>query len=485
MNKSSPVKQNNKEDSAGSTYIAPRNKTAAKAFHEHYGKCLAEEKILELKSARFGNTSQFDRYADTIELPSREGYTNITRKDSYKKALSLYNESEIVRPIINLISSAIFSSSLSNQRLIDITGKREDLIETAKKIIDNNALNFHDLAREAELAGDVFLHFIPNGDRTEIISLDAGSVESVLKNDNVRRVTGYEIQRGAEDAIVLPSSTTQQLKINSTTTSQYGRSSLRNLFYWFDVQDSLFEKNWLRGAQYFGNPQLKVTGVPGPYQAKVRTQLEQQTQRAGRVLILPPDADAGSIDYSLDFPIGDIVGWVFRLISIGSEIPITLLGTADAGSRGSAFFANPRFTFAIRAKREVWRIGLRELFIKIFRKIKVLNDTETLTCEDFNFGFFSIFDKDFSELADIIEVYRENKMVSIKTAQRMMGFDSEQEAKNMEEEPEDAQLTLQKEQQAADIALAKSNGNSRNNGNRSTKEERDKRRKKRRVSLED
>lgn len=303
--------------------------------------------------------------------------------------------------------------------------------------MDQSEINLHDLAREGEIAGNVFLTFDENGDKTRIVSLDPSSTDSILGKLGIRDVSGYQVSGGTDQPLSLPSSKVQHLKFNSTTTSQYGRSVLKPCFYWFDVLDTLFEKNWLRGAQYFGNPQLAIIGVPGPYQAAVQSQLEAQTQRAGRVLIFPPDTDIKTPDYSLGFPINDIIGWVFRIITIATETPITLLGTADASSRGSAFFSNSRFTLTVKPIREVWRIGLRNLFLKIFRTIGELKEDEVLSSKDFDLGFYIPFDRDLSEIASIVEIFRDRKMISKQSGREIIGLDHTDEEDRMKEEPED------------------------------------------------
>lgn len=334
----------------------------------------------------------------------------------------------------------------------DVRGKRKDLVELARTIIENNQLNFIDLAREAELAGDVFLWFNPKDEQTEIRSLDAGSCESVLDKGDIRKLKGYNLSFQASSNVTTATSTelvtiskekVEHIKLNSTSTSQYGRSTLRPAFYWFDVLDSLFEKNWLRGAQYYGNPLLAIIGVPGPYQATVKTQIEAELQRAGKSWVLPPDTDVKTPDFSLSYPIGEIVSWVFRMITIAMEIPITLLGSADASSRGSAFFATPRFELAIKPRREAWRIGLRGLFIKIFRALGELKDDETLSCKDFDFGFLPIFDRDFTDLADIVGIFRDRRLISKESARELIGLDHSDEEERMAEEPDDEPQTAE------------------------------------------
>lgn len=415
----------------------PKNRIASRVYHETYGRLLAQSDIEEVKSAKYGLLSKFDRLSDLVALPDRSGYTNWNRKKTYEKALHLYSENELARAIINLRTSATFYPGLSNPTGVDVRGSNRKLVDTARSIINFNSLNFNDLAREAELAGDVFLHFEANGDQTRIFSLDAASSESVLGPRGVMDVTGFELDRGTKDKSKLSVQTTEHLKFNSTTTSQYGRSVLKPVFYWLDVLDTLFEKNWLRGAQYFGNPQLAIIGVPGPYQAAIQAQLEGKLQRAGRVLILPPEASLVTPDYSLNFPIEAIIGWVFRIVTIATETPVTLLGTADAASRGNAFYANSRFILTIKPIREVWRIGLRNFFIKIFKQTELLKDDQYPSAKEFDFGFYAPFERDLSDIASIIEIYRDRKMISKQSAQEILGLDKDDEEARMKEEPED------------------------------------------------
>ena len=450
-------------------YPAPRNKQAKEAYYKEYGKRLAQDAIWERKAANYGSIFTRERFTSFEELQrslKKEGYTRRNRKEVYKKALDLFENNELVRPIINLIASATFTN---RDKALDIRGERKDLIETLWTIVDNNELNFHDLAREGELAGDVYLWFEPNGDDTKVWSLDAGETTVVLANNDIRRVLGFtQKDIGGESSnpedVQFTNDRTQHLKFNSTTTSLYGRSSVRHLFYWNDVKDRLFEDNYLRGAQYYGNPLLVLTGVPGPYQKTVKEQIEAQTQRAGRSWVLPPDTDLKTPDLSLKFPIDDILNWVFRMISIGSEVPITLLGTADASSRGSAFFSNPRFNLAIRPKREVWRIGLRAFFIKLLRGIGAVKPNERIKRKDLDIGFLPIFDKDLADLADLIEIYRDRELISKKTSREMFGIDHSDEERFMKAEPKPVSPNTQNQQKAEESKTKRTKRRSKRNG---------------------
>ena len=414
---------------------APRNHEAKKVYNQELGRLLAAEKVWEVKAANYGAMTRVDRNSTTSKLPSREGYTTLQREAMYEKALRLYEQNELVRPIINLISTSVFSKGQP-----DFKGSNKALAEAARKIVDTNDINFHELAREGELAGDVFLWFEKGEkDSVKVWSLDAGETVSVLKDDDLRQLLGYAYKTGDAKA-TKPTFTpdkVQHLRLNSTTTSQYGRSSLRHLLYWIDVLDKLFEENWLRGAQYYGQPLLAITGVPGPYQATVKAQIEAQLQRAGVSWVLPPDTKVETPSLALDYPIGDIVGWVFRLITIATEIPITLLGSADAASRGSAFFANPRFELAIRARREVWRIGLRRFFIKIFQATGQIKEGVEPSRSEFDIGFLPIFEKDLTDLADVIAIMQDRGNMSHGSACEMIGLDASEEMKRIEDEGEE------------------------------------------------
>ena len=410
----------------------PRNKTLRTSYNRALGELLAKDKLYELKAAQYGRLGTYDRLSSFVKLPSREGYKDQRRDLVCRKALQLFSDNEIVRAAVNLIPGAIFPNGAP-----DVRGKSKNLVKLAQDLIGFNGLNFIELGREGELCGDSFLWFRPNGDQTEIRSLDASQVTSNLANGDIRRVESFTLSLGSTKDQIIDSKFVQQVRHNATSTMQYGLSSLRHVFYWIDVLDSLFEKNWLRGAQYFGFPFLAITGVPGPYQESVRTNLEAQTQRAGRTVVLPPDSDVKAPDLSLDFPIGDIVGWVFRIIAIALEIPITLFGSADVASRGSAFFANPRLVMAIKPKRETWRIGLRQFFIKIFQSIGELDSGKSLSSKDFDLGFPPVFDRDFTDLADIIAILRDRHLVSKQSAREMVGLDHSDEEDRMSVEPRD------------------------------------------------
>lgn len=425
---------------------APHNPIARRVYYETYGKLLAEHKMWEVKASNFGKLFAQDRGSTTVRLPSRTGYTTINRYQICKRSMGLYETDELVRAIINLIASAIFSTGQP-----DIRGENEELVEAAQEILEKNDINFHDLAREGELCGDVFLYYTKEGDNIKICSLDSSVMDSVLEKDDVRKVTGYQINYdkadtvssvignlsdGSKKKIDIPLDKCQHLKFNSTTTSQYGRSGLRHLIYWLDVKDKLFEENWLRGAQYYGNPLLAITGVPGPYQQTVKNQIEAENQRAGKSWVLPPDTDIKVPDLSLSYPIGDIVGWVFRMISIGSEVPITLLGSADAASRGSAFYANPRFVLAINPKREVWRIGLRRFLIKVLTASGKIKEGESVSTKDFDIGFQPMFEKDLANVADVVTAYHQAGLISDQSAMELIGLDSSKEAELIQRDNE-------------------------------------------------
>ena len=163
-------------------------KESKKSYHETLGKLLAVEKVNETKAAQYGKLSSVDRYTTTHRIPGRQGGFKVSnREEIYRKSIQLYDQNELVRPIINLIASSIFSTGQP-----DIRGKNEKLVKLAQDIISENDLNFHDLAREGELAGDVFLTFDkPNKERTQILSLDAGRTESVLKDNNIKNLQNY------------------------------------------------------------------------------------------------------------------------------------------------------------------------------------------------------------------------------------------------------------------------------------------------------
>ena len=406
-------------------------KEARKSYHDALGKLLAKERVQELKAAQYGKLNSVDRFQTTKPLPGKAGgFTSTDREKIYRKAMQLYDQNELIRPIINLIASSIFSTGQP-----DIKGKNEKLVKLAQDIITESDINFHDLAREGELAGDVFLAFdSPNKERTQILSLDAGKVDVRLKENNIREIQGYELNKSGK--VDIDTEHCQHLRFNTTTTSQYGRSSLRHVIYWIDVLDFLFESKWLRGADNYGQPLLAVTGVPAQFQASFKASLEAEVQRSGKTWILPPDTNVITPSMSLDYPIGDIVGWVFRMISIATEIPITLLGSADAASRGSAFFANPRFVLAIRPRREVWRIGLRRFFIKLFQAEGMVGD-EPISRKDFDISFLPIFEKDMAELADVISIARDKQIISKETAMEWLGLDASDEFEKIEDEPED------------------------------------------------
>lgn len=430
----------NRQDKKSKPIRVPKG--SRRSYDETLGKLLAQEKINEVKAAQYGRLSTVDRYSNITRLPAKEGYTTKDRPSVYRKALQLYDQNELVRPIINLISTAIFSHGQP-----DIRGKNEKLTEFIEAVIQENDVNFHQLAIEGELAGDVFLAFDKaNKEKTEILSLDAGRTISLLKDNDIRQLQGYALtQSDSINSITtansvdvgIPVNRCQHFKFNSTTTSQYGRSSLRHVIYWLDVLDSLFESKWLRGADNYGQPLLAITGVPTQFQAAFKTSLESEVQRAGKTWVLPPDTAVTSVDQTLNYPIGDIVGWVFRMITIATEIPITMLGSADAASRGSAFFANPRFVLAINPRREVWRIGLRRFFIKLAQANGIVGDDEIVGRDQFDIGFFPVFERDLTDIADVVAIYRNAGMISKETAQEWVGIDASEEREKLEQEQDD------------------------------------------------
>lgn len=416
-------------------------KEARKSYNEALGILLAKEKVNEVKAAQYGRLNSIDRYSALTRLPAKEGWTTKDRPYVYRKALQLYDQNELIRPIVNLISTAIFSHGKP-----DIQGKDEKLVKFIEDVIDENDLNFHQLAVEGELAGDVFLAFDkPEKEKTQILSLDAGHTVSILKDNDIRQLQGYALTQATTTNttavndvmnINISKDKCQHLKFNSTTTSQYGRSSVRHVIYWLDVLDFLFESKWLRGADNYGQPLLAVTGVPTQFQSAFKASLESEVQRAGKTWILPPDTAVQAVDQTLNYPIGDIVGWVFRMITIATEIPITMLGSADAASRGSAFFANPRFVLAVKPRREVWRIGLRRFFIKLAKANGIIGD-ETISCKDFDIGFFPVFERDLTDIADVVAIYRNAQMMSKQTAQEWVGIDASEEEERLSSEQDD------------------------------------------------
>ena len=168
-NSSTPINKNGHKN----IIRAPRNRIANETFNKVYGELLAKAKIWEVKKAQFGRITAHDRGVSISALPDYKGYTALQRPQICQKSMELYDQNELVRPVINLIAAAIFPKGSP-----DFRGTNKRMVDLAKQIVERNEINFHDLARDAELCGDAFLWFSGRRENTELRLFNWGGVSS-------------------------------------------------------------------------------------------------------------------------------------------------------------------------------------------------------------------------------------------------------------------------------------------------------------------
>lgn len=386
-------------------------------------------KILERKSSKFGVVGYVDKQSGLEKIWTGKTiayYDDMKRKDAYKTCLDRYMHDQLARPIINTIVHGIFSKPP------DFQGD-EKLVKRAQKIVKDSQIDWNIWGVDLETFGDLFLRTF-FGDNAKIASIPAESLDIEYDQKNVLNIKGYsqfKDEKGKGD-FISPDEMVH-LKINAPTSVVYGSSTLRPVLWWFDVLDNLWERNWIRAAQYYGAPIIAVVGVPVEHQTSVRTSLEADGQRPGRNWVFPEDVKIEVPDLTKNYPIEQLIDRVYQYILAACGIPQHLVYESDS-SRGVAMFSGDGFEMMIKAKRLTWSLGLIKAMRLIFEDEKLVKSGREM---DFRVNWAPVFMRDLKNLASLVDILRTNKIASLQTSREMVGIDHSEEDKRMENDPEE------------------------------------------------
>ncbi|KKL84878.1 hypothetical protein LCGC14_1960330 [marine sediment metagenome] len=395
-------------------------------------------KIRERKSSKFGTVGTVDRgtelgFSSTIfnrftgKVTSLGYYNNLKRHEIYRTALDKYVHDELARPIINLISNAIFSGG------IDFQGNEEQVVR-ARKIIKDSMIDWSTWGADLEVHGDIFVRSF-FGNNPKIASIPPQTIEIIYDENNIIDIRNY-VQNIDDPSVELisPAEMTHG-KINNTSNMVFGSSTLRAIFWWLDVLDNLWERNWIRCAQYYGSPIVAVTGIPSEHIDDVRAKLQAEAQRPGRNWIFPEGVEIDTLDFAKGYPIELLVDRVYQYILSACNIPQHLVYESDS-SRGVAMFSGDAFEMMINSRRRTWTLIILDAIRRIFVN-------EGNNPDDFNLtiNFPPVFTRDLKNLAKLIADGRNLKIFSLKSARERLGLDHSKEEENIaKEKPEDDPL---------------------------------------------
>jgi len=398
-------------------------------------------KILERKSSKFGQVGVVDR-GNELELRQpivdvRTGtptspiyYNNLSRKEIYVTALDKFVHDQLAKPIINLIAFATFNEPP------DFQGDKAQ-VDLAKKIVRDSQVNWMTWGADLEVHGDIFIrNFI--GRNPKIASIPPQSIDVDYDEKNIIDIKGYVQNFNKSDKVVISPDRMTHGRIHNTSNMVYGSSTLRPIFWWLDVLDNLWERNWIRAAQYYGAPIVAITGIPGEYQTIMKTALQGEGQRPGKNWIFPEGVKAETLDFTKNYPIEVLVDRVYQYILSSCNIPQHLVYESDS-SRGVAMFSGDAFEMMIKMRRQTWSIALLDAMKKIFSTMKI-------GAKEFNLkvAWAPVFTRDLKSLAALISVGMEHKILSKKTARERLMVDHSDELENIKkqkvEEPDDKPL---------------------------------------------
>lgn len=395
-------------------------------------------KILERKSSAFGQVGIVDRgnelsFAKTVvnrsgKLVTQKYYNNIKRDDIYKTALDKYLHDELARPIINLIVAAIFSDEL------DFQGDKS-LVKRARQIVKDSDIDWSTWGSDLEVHGDMFIESFPDGKEPKIASLPAQTIDIEYDEDNIIDILSY-IQNSDKDGEREISPTLMShIKINNTTNMVFGSSTLRPCFWWLDVKDNLWERNWIRAANYYGSPIVGVTGVPPEHIASVKATLQAEGQRPGKNWVFPPDVKLETLDFTKNYPIEILVDRVYQYILSSCNIPQHLIYESDS-SRGVAMFSGDAFEMMIKMRQKTWGLGIIKAIRNIFKAQGEKNADGKLIIK-----WAPVFTRDLKSLAELVRAGMETGLLSNKTGREMLKVDHSEEVENFKlqkkEEPDE------------------------------------------------
>jgi hypothetical protein len=389
--------------------------------------------ITERKSSGFGQVTVLDTQDSHVSAGYNYSYyphgyyDDFNRSDIYKVCRSKYIYDQLARPIINLIVNALFNSPP------DFQGDKK-LVKIAEKVATRNSLDWHQIGVDLEVNGDVFLRIFDDATPT-VASIPPETMTIDYDPQNVLSVNNFIQYYNNPGQITIPAEEIVHVKINVPSNVIYGSSTLRPILWWLDVLDNLFERNWIRSAQYYGAPVVTINGVPPEHQATVKSSVEAVGWRPGRCLVLPADSKADVLDFAKQFPIEQIIDRVYQYILSACSIPQHLIYESDS-SRGVAMFSGDGFDWLIRSRQQVWSLALYNIFKRIFERKGVWTaDSE------FKIGWTPTFQRDLKDLAQVVDVLVSNSALSKRTAREMFGIDHSSEVERLKtqktEEPQD------------------------------------------------
>lgn len=388
--------------------------------------------IIERKSSDFGNITLVDtqdshtQSTSYVRVYNHGYYDDFKRAELYNVCRSKYLYDQLARPIINLIVNGIFNTPP------DFQGDKE-LVKVAEKIATKNNIDWHQWGVDLEVMGDIFIRVFDDAIPT-VASIPAETITIDYDPENVLKINNFTQYENSQQEHDIDVEEIVHIKINVPSNVIYGSSTLRPILWWLDVLDNLFERNWIRAAQYYGSPLIYVTGVPGEHQANVKASIEGQGQRPGRVWVFPPDTKVDSLDFAKQFPIQEIIDRVYQYILSACSIPQHLIYESDS-SRGVAMFSGDSFDWLVKGRQQTWGNGLHTLFKRIFERKGIWKaDSE------FKIGWTPTFQRDLKDLANVVAVLRGDSTISKRTAREIFGIDHSTEIKRLEnektEEPE-------------------------------------------------
>jgi hypothetical protein len=402
-------------------------------------------KIYERKSSKFGTVGIVDRGSElslttpifnrrTQKYTSLAYYNNLKRKDIYKTALDKYVHDELARPIVNVIVYAIFSEDP------DFQGDSE-LVDRANKIISDSKIDWSTWGADLEVHGDTFIRSFL-GANPKIASIPAQTIDIDYDENNIIDIKAYVQNYNTEDEESIDPEEISHVKINNTNNMVYGSSTLRPCFWWLDVKDNLWERNWIRAAQYYGSPIISVVGVPSEHIAAVKAALQADAQRPGRNWVFPEGVKAEALDFTKNYDIKSLVDRVYQYILSACNIPQHLVYESDS-SRGVAMFSGDAFEMMIKSKQKTWELGLLESIKYILTQDRTWKEDSKLSIK-----WAPVFTRDLKNLANLIKVGMEHGLYSKKSARETIRLDHSEEVENIKkqvkEEPQDVQPQVSK-----------------------------------------
>lgn len=393
-----------------------------------------QKEIEEIKVAKFGRPTYVDA-GDTVKIPFKKGeIEDLGRKDVYRRALRLYYSNQLARPIINILSSSLFRNPP------DFQGDKE-LVSSANELIENSQVDWHEWGNEFFLFGNVFLRIFGSGENSIVRSLPPINLDIDVEEEDAKSVLQYVLFKSTDDEeLVLPEDVVS-IKTNSVSNQVFGESELRHIFYWLDVLDSLWEKGWIRTAQYFGSPVVAIEGIPANAQANIETEITSKGWKPGKVLVLPGSTErerpqAKVLNFGEGFEMENLVDRVFRYIVVATGIPQSLLMESDA-SRGVAMFSQPSFEYKIQSAQSKWSVGLKDLMVRHFKRSGLVEKEEKLNSVNFKVGWLPVFQREEKDLLKGLGELVTLNVISKQTAREKLNIDHSEEQKRINQEKED------------------------------------------------